>query len=680
VAGKTREASVKLTLDGGQYLVEMRKIGDEVETQQKRATKSAGLWGSGISKVGDNFSRLGGAIKNVVGMAATLGGAFSFGAALQQTAALQAEMKSLAVAAADGGATMVNWKELQEETIGTAKEWARANEEVAQSMAMLRDETGDLDFARGTIDEIAKQATRTGKPMSVLTGIVGSLNEQFGITEDQVPEALQAVIEGGRKGGVTIEELSGQLERVGPSAQLAGLRGREGLGQVLGMLNQVEGHVKKPFAAVSKFLDMFASPEFRDKAIKLGVKVGKEGEDPGKMLESIMQKTKGAKKDLAKLFSGEQLKVAVELGKTFEDAFKGAEGTAAQKTQVATDAFNKALTEAGKTARTAAEIEAEARERLQEPQRQLQAAMNELTAAVAQPEIIEAMRELAAMAPAFAKELGKLIKFVAKNPFMAALGGAGLSVGGSFIQGIVGSAAQSFMRQAFAGSAAQAAGGSFAAAAFGPLVMLAAGAALGAAVGMAVQDHIEAADAGRRKRSADKLRAELADEFKKTGTQRALTESEKLVLAEGGKPGEEAPTGTDLGQTRDKFQRDQARRAELKGMGVNLPGGDTEDVLRIGGVTQNNMVDKGLLPESSRPEMIKWGSQLTRDMQELSKTITTATKPAVAGSKSAAAAETERFVDSLRRSVLRVEVINQDQNAGGDATRGPVVLPAPAPK
>lgn len=675
MAGKTREASVKLTLDGGQYLVEMRKIGDEVETQQKKATKSAGLWGSGISKVGDNFSRLGGAIKNVVGMAATLGGAFSFASALQQTAALQAEMKSLAVAASDGGASMVSWQELQEEATGTAREWARSNEEVAQSMALLRDETGDLDFARGTVEEIAKQATRTGKSMNVLTGVVGSLNEQFGITEEQVPDALQAVIEGGRKGGVTIEELAGQLERVGPSAQLAGLRGREGLGQVLGMLNQVEGHVKKPFAAVSKFLDMFASPEFRDKAIKLGVKVGKEGEDPGKMLESIMQKTRGSKKELAKLFSGEQLKVAVELGKTFEDAFKGAEGNAAQKTQVATEAFNKQLTDAGKTVRTAADIEAEARERLQEPQRQLQMAMNELTAAVAQPEIIEAMRELAAMAPSFAKELGKLIKFIAKNPFMAMLGGAGLSVGGSFLQGIVGTAAQTFAKQAFAGGVSSAAGSSFAAAAFGPLVMVAAGAALGAAIGMAVQDHIEQADASRRKRSSDKLRAELADEFKKTGKQRELSESEKLVLAEGGAPGEEAPTGTDLGQARAKFDRDRALRGELESAGVKLPGTGTEDVLRLGTLDSLKMQQGGLLgpQKEGGPEIIKVGGGLSE-----ADLVAARARAPVQGEGGARPVDTAAFVDSLRRNVLRVEVVNGP--SPNSAVRGPVVLPAPAPK
>ena len=72
MAGNQREAAVKLTLDGGQYLVNLRQIGDETEKAQRRATQSAGAWGAGVSKVGDNFKALGGHVKNVIGLAATV--------------------------------------------------------------------------------------------------------------------------------------------------------------------------------------------------------------------------------------------------------------------------------------------------------------------------------------------------------------------------------------------------------------------------------------------------------------------------------------------------------------------------------------------------------------------------------------------------------------------------------
>lgn len=686
MGSNTREASVKLTLDGGQFLVEMRRVGDEVETTQKKGAQSTGVWGKGVEAVGGKFKELGGHVRNVIGLAATLGGAFSMAQAVQQTLALEGSFKDLAIAARDGSGEIVNWHDLQTEAMGTATNWSRANDEVAQSLATIRDEVGDLDFARGTIDEIAKQATRTGKPMSVLSGIVGALNEQFGIAEDQVPDALQAVIEGGNKGGVTIEQLSAQLEKVGPSAQLAGLQGAEGLKQVLGMLNQVEGHVKKPFMAVSKFLDMFASPEFRQKAITLGVKVGKEG-DPSKMLEEVMRKTKGAKKELEKLFQGEQLKVAVELGKTFAENFEKASGTVAQRTDVASAAFSKALTDAGKTARSAADIEAEARKRLAEPHRRLQEAMNTLAEAVAQPEIIEALKDLAALAPSLAKEIAGLIKWVSKHPLLAGAGAAGGMVVNTFASGVVSAAGAEFMKAAFAGGAMNAAGGSFAAAAFGPAVILVAAAALGAAVGNYIQDRIEKADADRRKRKADTLRGELAEDFKKTGKQRALTAAERLTLAEGGKEGEEAPTGTDLGQAREKFQRDEANRADVQAMGFDpdkLGGGAAgEGVIRLSGLEEmharENKRDKEgkEIPGSSMLPAYKPGEGPVQIVP------TGGIKYDPNAPKHAPEAphrinETaEAFATSLRRNVMRVEVVNP---AGTPALRGPPSLPTPAPK
>jgi hypothetical protein len=675
VTTSSREASVKLTLDSGQYLVEMRKVGDAVDTEQKKASKSAGLWGAGVSKVGSNFAALGGAIRNVVGLAASLSGAFSVGVAIQKTIALEGELKNLATGITDGGQKLQSWKELQQDAMATASKWSQSNEDVAKSMSTLEDAVSDLDFTRGVIDEIAKQSTRTGKPMSVLTEIVGSLNEQFGITKEEVPAALQAVIEGGNKGGVTVEQLAAQFEKVGPAAQLAGLRGREGLSQVLGMLNTVEGSVKKPFIAVSKFLDKFADPLFHERAKKeIGVDlVGKDG-DPNKALEKLMQKTRGAKDQLAKVLVGEELKVAIKLGESFAKEFDQATGTVAQKTEAATIAFNKSLTSAGEAAKDAAQIEAEAQERLNEPQAKMKAAMNELTAAIAQPEIIDALHELAAIAPELAKQIAGLIKWVAKNPLMAGLGAGGLAVGGSFLQGAAGAAADTFMKRAFAGSAATAAGSSFAAAAFGPLAIAAAGLAIGAAVGMAVQDKMEAADAGRRKRAATELRAELADDFKKTGKQRELSEKEKLVLAEGGEVDGEAPTGTDLGKTRAKFQRDQARRAELKAMGVDL-GPEGEDVLRVGALGAANMSKQGLLGEGKSPELIKFGSDLTQALAGVG-TLPGGKAAPEPGPRKVEIVDGEPFAASLRRSVLRVEVVNPT----GDATRGPIILPAPAPK
>jgi len=432
-----REAAVRLTLDNAQYLVGIRRTGDATADAVRKAESESRRWTAGLNAAKDSVRELGGSLRQVAGFAAGLGGAFSLGSAMQQAIALEGSYKNLAFAVQAGTGALVDHNQLQREGAEIAGEWRRANDEVAQTLTKLNDDLGDLEFAKAATEEIAKAATATGKSMAVLTPIVGALNEKFDITGERAPEAIAQLISASAKGGVTIEDLGAKIDAIGASAKLAGLEGEAGFGKVVAMLNIADNVAKKPLMAVGKLLDAFANAD-KLKTIQkeLGVELTtKDGTVRDDAIQRVLAKTRGKKETLSKVFAGDELKLMVEFGKVFEKGFAETVGTVKQKTDAGVEAFNKALSDSAKQTITAADLEAQAVKRREDPERQFQAAMNELTDAMAEPQMIEALHELAKVLPDVAHFMAVLLKFVAENPLLAGGGFVGAKVGGAFLQG-----------------------------------------------------------------------------------------------------------------------------------------------------------------------------------------------------------------------------------------------------
>lgn len=431
-----REASVKLTLDNGQFILNIKRAGDAVEETEKKAKKSAGAWSAGMKGASGAVRELGGHVKDLIGVAGGLGAAFSMGTALQKAMSARDVYKDLAFQISTGTGKAVEWNEVQRDIEGAAGRWKRSNEEIAGSYKKLFDETGDLQFTADAIDAVAMAATASGKSVDSLTGIAGTLNEKFGITGDQMEDALASVLELGSKGGVTVEDLGEKLGIVGASAKQMGLGGAAGLRQVLGMLNagdNVTGSFKKNMKAVTELMETFGNTDKLKKIEKdLGIKItDKSGGATKDALDKILTKSGGKEQILSKVFSGDTLKLVSDYGRTFQKVFNETEGNTKKKTDAALEAFHKALTDAGKTTLTAADLEKQAKERLNDPSRNIQDAMNKLQAAIAKPEVYKAMDQLAQSLPILAQYLGEFIEMAIKHPVLTGLGAvAGVGTGG----------------------------------------------------------------------------------------------------------------------------------------------------------------------------------------------------------------------------------------------------------
>lgn len=533
-----KEASVKLTLKAGGFLGGLREVSASVQRmgkQVQQSLRSATRAGLGDAKAA--ALDLGRTIKGTLAQAATLGGALSVGASAKQAVELVSKYRNIAFAIQAGTGKAVDYRNIQREIEGTANKWSQSNDDVADSFKAIYDDVGNVEFARAAIEEVAKTATASGIPMATLSTIAGQLNEKFGISAKELPDSMAAMISIANKGGVGVEDLGAKIGMLGATAKLAGLTGKDGMQIIVGMLNIADastGNFKKSLKAVTGLMEQLGDPAQQKEIQKtLGLKVTtKDGAVRGDALQAIMQRTGGKQEILAKVFKGEQLKLMTDFGKIYGDAFGKAGGSAKDKTKAATDALNAALQDAGRSALSAAQLEAEATKRLEDPKAKLQAALNTLAQEFSKPEMIAAFQEMAKAAPPVAKMLAKLASFTLEHPVLAAGALAGGKVGGAGLAGGLSSVAGS------AGSSlAATAGPAIAKAAGNPAMWKGAGAVLGAAAagfmaGKVIADEVVAPQIDKGFKSIDELNAFAHHAQTVAESPRATAEEKSKVLAE----------------------------------------------------------------------------------------------------------------------------------------------------
>jgi hypothetical protein len=424
-----RPARVRLMLDSGSFIGGLQSVAQQSESIGKRIGKGLGGWGiAGLERFGGTLKRMGEQAMTAAKWGLSLGGAFTVGGAIKSAVELTDTYRNLAFAVEAGTGQSTRWQQIQADIEGTAGRWSKANADVAASFKAIWDDTGDLEFTSAAVESAGKASRATGKDMGVLAGLAGTLFGKFGVGAKDIDASMAALIELGNKGGISLDEMSTTLGVVGASARQMGKSGAEGVRFAMGMFNLADaatGNMKKATAATAGLMDELGNTDKlkqiqKELRIKL---VTNKGDIAPDALEKILARTGGRKELLAKVFSGESLKLISELGKPFEVAYKQAKD-AGESTKGATakglEAYRKALEEAGRVTMTAADVERKAKERLSDPSARIQDAMNRLTTAFTQPEMISAIEQLAGQLPRLAQGLADLIRFTTREPWAAA--------------------------------------------------------------------------------------------------------------------------------------------------------------------------------------------------------------------------------------------------------------------
>lgn len=481
---------------------------------------SAGMRG-GLASVKQGFSSL----KTFVAGLGLFAGLPGLKDQVMHAVQMEGKYRHLAFAIRAGTGEAVRWQSIQKAIGDTAVQWGQDTDDLLGTYKELFEATGDAKFAEASMKSIGMAATATGESIQDLTGLTGVLNENFGLTADEVPDALAQIFALSKQGGVGFGDLAAKLGVVGSSATAAGLDGKEGLSKILAMLNLTDGKTKNFKAglkAVSDLVETLGNKTTRAKPLaQLGITGNVKG-DVTDVIGQILQKTKGQKGQLEKAFGGEQLKFLVGLGDTYSKAFESTQGDVKTKTAAALAAYNEALTQAGKSTMTGADLQKQAAEEMLSPEKQMASSLARIEQAFARPEITAAVTKLAKHLPALAEAAAQAIGWIADNPMAA----GGLAVGGLFAKGAMtegimgafssgGTSAASAIAKAVAGSAPGFASGL--APLMGPI-----GLALGASLGIMLAASIADAKRDQEKRTAQAKEAAQVLDADRQRAQEAL--------------------------------------------------------------------------------------------------------------------------------------------------------------
>lgn len=431
----------QLTKEAEELAKGIDEIGDESDQTKRKLHPMLDSANKGFGAAKSSALELGKSIKTVAGQVLTLGGALSLGGAVMESTRLVSKYHDIAFAIRTGTKEAQDWTQVQAHVEATADKWAQSNEEVANSYDQIFDRTRDLNFAKAASDEVAKVSAGTGKSVEMLTKLAGDLGDKFGITADDIGDAMASVVASGH-----IDELAQNMHEIGASARSMGLEGTDGLKKYLGVLESSRGMMKDiptAVAAMRGLMDPLQNEDQRKTVEKkLGITLTDETGDVRKdAIEQILNATGGQVQEIATVFGGDTKNLLVEWGKLYEQGFDSISGTFQEKSQAGMDAFQKALLDAvPDTEQVKKDLLKSANEAASSPEENLRKAMQKVTNAFAQPEMVDSINKIAERLPEFADILSTFVDFAADHPLLAGAGVLGAKPAMAFGQSMAGDA------------------------------------------------------------------------------------------------------------------------------------------------------------------------------------------------------------------------------------------------
>ena len=465
------------------------------------AAASAGRMGAafqhsmkgGLDAIGGLASKL----KSGLGMLAGPLAGIGLGVLVKDAMKAEGMFRRLGFAIKTAGEAGVDMTALKKDIRGIAIDTGIAVEDLITSFSKLS-RVGGTKFAKEALKGIANQSLATGDSVETLTEITTGMHEQFGVAGKEAVQGLAMINKAVVSSDVSIEEYASYFERVGAVAKNAGASGVEGIGLTIGMLEkgkEATGSMRKGMSALTGVLDELGTTAGRQKVyMKLGIHAKAEKGTALDAMQEVMKATGGQSKKLEKAFAAPQVHLMTSMGEAYGKAYSETTGDLKTKTKAGIDAFNASIQKAGDAARLAADMEAEAQKAKQEASTKIDQGMEELKAAIAQPEVIAAFKEMSSVFPALAHAFAEYVPVITKHLGMlpAALAtlmfvkGSATTLMQSLLSG--GAGATSFGASAVgAGTQAAGLGTNLLAAAGGAIVFAAAAAAMTLAVDQATK-------------------------------------------------------------------------------------------------------------------------------------------------------------------------------------------------
>jgi hypothetical protein len=468
-----REASIKLTLDDGQFVAGMGKAGDAAVKSAQRSERAMQVFGAGVQKATGSVRQLGATARSSLGMVSGLLGGLTFGSALKGAVELDSKFKQLAFNVSRVSKEQVRAAAIQQTVEQAAIKTGRRTAEMADVFGELFQATGDAKFTADMLDTIGVAATATNKDVGILVTLADQLHTKFGVAANEMGDLFASLHEL-EQGGNSMEEFAGAIGTVGAELVQAGLNGKRGVDFMLGAFAATEdplGDMGKQVKAIKQILLSLGDVnQIKALAKNLHIdpkKLLNEKDLIGRLKRVLALGQRGVDALKASMGEAEERKALKALFiDPFEEALKraqdaGLKGKAANDKALAD--LEKHIDEFGTTASKGADLVREANDRRNDPERRLTAALDQLQRSFGDPRIVDAIEELSKYLPQIADVFGKFAKFVVKNPVLAGTLAVGGNAGAGFVSGIVNEALADAFKEAFGlgggGSSSGGAGG-----------------------------------------------------------------------------------------------------------------------------------------------------------------------------------------------------------------------------
>lgn len=418
MAGNTREASIKLTLDDGAFRSSLAKTKQEVGKLGASASKAfGGPLTAGLAGAKREMGRMGMEMRGMIRYGATLGGAIGFGALIKNAFTMQGIYRNIAFSLGKVSQNAKSWQSVQALISRAVQQTGQSAETLATAFQTVFRGTGNAEFSEAAIIAIGKAATSSGESIETLSSLAGLMGDVFQVSGKDINATLATLIANTGVGDKSLDELGNKFKNMAGEAVAAGMKGSEGFKELLGMTN-----------ALSDRMGTLTEKGMRSMLVKLieGGKAAKE-----------LEKKAGVKFKPGASFT-EKIRLLLETEKGRKagmDVFGAGTGFSEFIALVKAggiEAFDKKIRLATSSTEAVSKQEKEAAQRMKLFSAQYEIAVDKMRTAMLRPEFLGAMNSLTENLPAFAGVVAKVVEIFAKHPILSVLGvGAGRIAGGA---------------------------------------------------------------------------------------------------------------------------------------------------------------------------------------------------------------------------------------------------------
>ncbi|MBA1157966.1 phage tail tape measure protein [Microvirga mediterraneensis] len=286
------------------------RLRDEVSGPTSRASRSL----KNLKSDARGTAQIGSAVANATrGIVPAAGGALGVAgiAVGLRTAYLEAakfdrRMTRIGITAdATADATRAATKQVQ----GIAREVAVPINDVTSGLETLVSQGRSLSDSLSFLPSVARTAQASGAAVDDIASTANAVGRNFDIAGQDMQRAFDIMVQGGKAGQFELRDMARYLPSLAPSAASVGLKGAQGLEQMVAMLQVVRqntGTTEEAAASMANIFQKMESEETAKKFGKFGINLRKEmatARKQGRNLLEVFEElsAKALKGDLSKL-------------------------------------------------------------------------------------------------------------------------------------------------------------------------------------------------------------------------------------------------------------------------------------------------------------------------------------------------------------------------------------------